>query len=354
MRIRPLFLVVALSLTVAACGDAADTTTTTQSQIETPEAVQLSYSLVPGANYTYEVDIDQQIDVTTTGDAAALGEEGLPGELSMRIAGTTTISYAIADGPEPGTYAVTITGDFTGLDFTGTMDGRPADPDEFPDFATLDPFETTVVVDEQGNVIREDDDPGDILGGLFGGLDSFGDLGASGLDPGRFFGPPLSGEMVTVGDDWTEIIETPMFGGESATTTIASLVSRADRVDGVDVLVIDTRVTNSAVSFDLGELLTGMFEAFMPSDATAEERAELEALAADLRFLFDLDPSESTMTTWFDPEVGMSRRTEFSGANRFTLDINMPDEDTGEMLAFGLEMSIVQTMSHRLVGSPDA
>ena len=360
---RSLLLITSLSLVLAACGGPADTTTTagqestttTRPEVETPEATRLSYALVPGTSYTYEVDLDQQIDMTTTGDATALGEEGIPGELSMRISGTTNFTYSVADGPETGTYAVTITGDFTGVEFAGTMDGEPADPDEIPDFADIEPFEVTVIVDEQGNLITEDADPDDLFGDLFGGLDSFGDFGAAGLDPGRFFGPPLSDEEVTVGDRWSETIEIPMFGdGEPSTSTFESEVSRADIVDGVDVLVIESTVTTSAITFDLAELLIGMFEAFIPPDATDEDLAELEALTADLRFLFVLDASESTMTTWFDPEAGISRMAEFSGSNRFAMDINMPDEDTGEMLAFGLEMTISQTMSHRLVGAPEA
>jgi hypothetical protein len=360
---HPFKLLVVLVVALAACGGTADTTTTTtgpaptttQPEVETPEALRLSYGLEAGTTFTYEVDLDQRIEMTTTGDATALGEEGIPGDLSMRAFGTTTFSFVVAEGPVDETYEVTITGDFSGIELSGTMDGEPVDPEKIPDFAAVEPFEMTVVVDEQGNPVSEGEDPGDILGGLFGGLEGFGDLGASGLDPGRFFGPPLSDDEVTVGDSWSETVEIPMFGeGEPATSTVASVVSRADRVDGVDVLVIDTTTTTSAISFDLAELLIGMFEAFMPTDATAEERAEMEALTADLRFLFELDPSESTMTTWFDPEAGVSRRAEFAGANRFSMDINMPDEETGELLAFGMVMHISQMMDYRLVGAPGA
>lgn len=360
MRHPPFRLLVAFSLALTACGGATETTTTVEStpsttQPQAPEATRLSYSLEPGTTFTYEVDLDQQIDMTTTGDGAAFGEEEIPGELTMRIAGTTTFTYSVAEGPAVGTYAVTITGDYSGIEFTGTMDGQPAEAEDLPDFAAVEPFETTIIVDEQGNPITEGDDSSDFLGGLFGGLGSLGELGAHGLDPGRFFGPPLSDDEVTVGDSWSETTEIPMFGDdEPATTTVASVISRSDRVDGVEVLVIDTTTTTSAISFDLAELLIGMFEAFMPADPTPEERAELEALTAELRFLFELDPSQTTMTTWFDPDAGMSRRTEFSGSNQFAMDINMPDEETGELLAFGMVMEITQSMSYRLPGAPGA
>lgn len=361
---RSLLLITSLTLVLAACGGTADTTTdatdpaptsTTEPQVATPEATRLSYSLVPGATFAYEVEIDQRMELTTTGDASALGEEGVPGEFTMEISGTSTFNYAVADGPEEGTFAVTISGDLTGLDFTATLDGEPADPDDVPDFAGVGPFEVTLIVDEQGNPVTDDDDFDDLFGGIFGGLEGLGSLGTADLELGRFFGPPLSDDEVEVGDSWSETIETPMFDDDDpVTTTFESQVSRADSLDGVDVLVIETTVTTSAISFDLAEFIIGMFEAFLPPEAGEEELAELEAITSQLRWLIEVDASVSTMTTWFDPDSGTSRMAQFSGANQMVMDMNIPDEDTGEMLSFGLVMKMSQTMGYRLVGASDA
>ncbi len=359
MRSRTLPLVLIIGLVLVACGDAADTTTTTgQSPTttavvappEAPEAMHLSYTLEPGTTFSYEVDFDQHFDLATSGDPGVMDEEGIPGELAIRLTGTTVFDYSVAQGPEPGTYELTITGDLSGLEFSGTVDGVPADPEDALDLAGMEPFETTVIVDDQGNPIGGGEDPDDLLGGLFGGLQAFGDPGAAGMDPGRFVGPPLPDDEVTVGDSWTETVEIPLLDPDNpATSTVSSVVSRAETLEGFHVLVIDTVTNTSAISFDLAELFIGMFEAFMPPDASPEDLAEFDTLIDGLRFLFEVDASEHAMTTWFDPEAGVSRAAEFAGSGRVTMDLNMPDEETGEMTGFVMVMNVTQSMTFRLV-----
>ncbi len=315
--------------------------------------MKLSYSLTPGDSHTYEVEIDQLIEMTAEGDAAALGdEEDLPGALSINLTGTTTFTYAVAEGPEPGTYAVTITGNFTDLDMAGTIDGASVEETEIPDFTELDPIDVTVIVDEQGNIIPSDDEFGDLFSG---GLGAFEDLTGSGSTPGRFIGPPFPDDEVSVGDTWTETIELPgMLTDEAVTTEITSEVTGTDTIDGNDVFVIDTRSVTGMVEFDLAELLLGFFLAFAPDEGSAEEQAELDALAESLRFLIAIDETVSDMTTWFDAEAGQAVQADFSSLTRFVMDLNMPDDETGEMIGFVLDMTLDQDVTYRLVDSDGA
>lgn len=370
MRIRTLSLIAVLALVVAACSPSTDAaepsttesqpdSTTSTSQAEesagADDAVLLSYKLVAGETYTYDVGIDQRIEMTTEGDTSALGDEEIPGEMAINLTGTTTFSHSVADGPEPGTYQVSIKGDFTDLAVTGTVDGAPIEDTELPDFADLEPIDVTVVVDEQGNIIPQDDEFGDLFGGELGGLSDLGQFAGPGMDPGRFVGPPFSEEEVTVGDTWSETIELPgLMTDDPITTEVNSEVVRSDTVDGHEVLVIDTQSVTSMIEFDLGQFLFGFFTAFVPDDVTDEETAELDALMEDLRFLFIIDETASNLTTWFDAEAGFARMAEFDSSTHFVMDINMPDDETGELIGLVMDMSIAQDITYHLTDAAGA
>lgn len=367
MRIRILTVIAVLALIAAACSPSSSssssssdpsttegvvsTTSTSEAPQETtaPDATKLSYKLVAGETFTYDVGIEQHIEMTAEGDSSALGDEEIPGELAVDLTGTTTFSHSVEDGPESGTYVVNIKGDFSDLSITGTVDGEPVEDTDLPDFAELEPIDITVVVDEQGNVIPQDDGSGDLFGGDLGGLGDIGQLAGPGMDPGRFVGPPLTDDEVTVGDTWSETIELPgLMTEDPMTTEVTSEVVRADEVDGHEVLVIDTESVTSMIEFDLGQFLIGFFTAFAPDDASDEDTAELDALVEDLRFLFSIDETVANMTTWFDAEAGYARMAEFGSSMHFVMDINMPDEESGEMIGLVMDMSIAQNITYHL------
>lgn len=338
-------------------GESADTSTTeapattTTTTEPVPEAVRLSYSLEPGTSFVFEVGISQHIDLIAEGPGAALGEEEIPGEMSVDVTGTTTFGYSVAQGPEEGTYEVTITGDFRDLEIIGTMDGEPLDTGKLPDFAEMAPVDVTVIVDEQGNVIPQDDRLGGFLGGV-GDLGSLGDFGAAGMDPGRFVGPPFSDGEVTVGDSWSETLEIPaLFVGEGITTVITSEVIGTDTVAGASVFVIETNSITSPIEIDLAEFLIGFFTASMPDDATEGETAELDALSEELRFHFSIAESSNDLITWFDTEAGVARKAEYTGAVDLVMDLNVPDEAAGDMAGLIVDMSIDQHITYQLIDS---
>lgn len=356
-------LLPALVLVIAACGGAAEspTTSTGATTTTTPqpavEAMLLSYTLAAGDQFQYEVTLDQHIDLTASGDPTLMGEEDVPGAASVDVAGSATFTHVVSDGPEPGTYEVHITGEFTDLTVSGTVDGESVDSSDAPEFAALDPIDVTVVVDEQGKLVTDDtalaEDP---FAELFGGLDALsgGGAPAPGLDPGGFVGPAFSDEEVTVGDTWSEEIETPGIGEDPIVTSITSTVTGVEDLDGTEVFVIESNSTTSLVEVDLGSFLAGMFGGLVPDDAPAEETAELEAMLDQLSFLITVDGTTADSKTWFDADAGIARQSETNAATTIAMDMNIPDEETGEMVAFTMNMDLDQDLSYRLISGPTA
>ncbi|HVR77195.1 MAG TPA: hypothetical protein VMS99_02265 [Acidimicrobiia bacterium] len=368
MTNRLLSLTAALMLIVGACGGTtegtttigSDTTTTTQTETTvaavTPQGVLLSYSLTAGDEFSYEVDLDQHIEVSASGDASLMGDEEMPGNAVVDLTGSATFTHVVSDGPEAGTYEIHITGDFADVTVTGTVDGEPVDSDEAPDFAALDPIDLTIVVDEQGKLIQKESDIDDPLGGLFGDLGALGGSSpAPGLDPGQFFGPLLSDDEVTVGDTWSEDIETSGLSEDnSIVTSITSTVTDVENLDGTEVFVIESQSSTSRIEFDLGEFFAGMLGAFLPEGTTEAESAEFEEMLAQLKFLMTIDDTTSDSTTWFDAEAGIARQSEVTAGTRITMELNMPDEDTGEMVGFDMDMALDQVITYRLISGPPA
>lgn len=359
---RSLTLIPVLALVLVACTASTETTTpsvdpTTTSAPPVAEAVLLSYSLAAGDGFQYEVGLDQHIELEASGDASAMGEEEIPGEASIDITGTAVFTHEVAAGPEEGTFEIHITGDFEDLAVTGTVDGEPVDASEIPEFASMEPIDVTVVVDERGNVISAGgEDIEDPLGGLFGGLGAMsgGGAPAPGLDPGQFFGPLFSDEEVAVGDTWSDEVETPGLGEEQIVTSVTNTISAVEEFDGAEVYVIDTISTTTPIEFDLAEFFRGLFGAFIPEEATAEETAEFEDLMGELRFLISIDDTSSNGTTRFDAEAGVARQSETTAATHIVMDMMIPDDTTGELIGFQMEMTIDQGISYHLISSPQA
>jgi hypothetical protein len=361
---RHLPILIVSSLALAACNagsgnestSIAAETITTSTTVPAPEAVLLSYTLSSGDEFHYEVALDQHIELTASGDASLMGGEEVPGDASVDVVGTATFTHVVSDGPEPGTYEVHITGEFDDVNVTGTIDGESLESEQAPDFASLEPIDVTVVVDEQGNLIQSgpegSDDP---LAGMFGDLGALGGGSpAPGLDPGQFIGPPFSDEEVAVGDTWTDEVETPGLGEDPIVTSITSTVTGVEDLDGTEVHVIETNSSTSLIEFDLAEFFAGMFGAFTTEDASAEETAELEAMLDQLQFLIRVDGATADSRTWFDSEAGISRHSETSSGADISMDLNIPDEETGEMVGFVMEMSLDQDITFRLISGPTA
>jgi len=320
-----------------------------------PAAQQLSYSLQAGSESQYQVDLVQHISMTGEATGAA-AEEEFPGEASIDVASSALFTYSVADGPDEGTYAITITGEFTDIEVSGTVDGvditSEGEIPDMADLASLEPIDVTVIVDEQGNVVSLGDGLDDPLAGMFGDLGNLGSSTAPGLDPGQFVGVPFGDEEVTVGDSWSEDIETPGLDDEPIVTSVTSTVTGTDQINGSNVLVIETATSTSPIEFDLAEFFVGLLTAFGPPEG--EDAAEFEAMMEQVRFLFTIDDTTSNSTTWFDAEAGLSRRFAMDSSSHIVMDLNVPDETTGELSGAKIDMSIDQQLDYELVGGPSA
>jgi len=343
MRTRTISLLSTLALVAAACGGGpADAP-------EVADAAKLSYTLEPGAGFQYEATLDQHIDLTATGDTSVMGDEAIPVDMSADISGVATLTHTVAEGTEPGTFEVTISGEFSDLAVDGTMDGEPIDPDELPDLGVTDPINVTVVVDEQGNVVESGSES---VGDLFmAGLSELDALAGAVVDPARLVGPPLPDHEVAVGDTWSKTIDVPSpMNDQEITTEFVSEVTGTDAVDGADVLVIETESTTSKVEVDLSDFLIGMFKSMAEIDGEEVDANALKAVEASLRFAFTLDESTADMTTWFDPAAGRARKAVRRGDARVLLDIAVPDDPPDGMIELSMEMNVDQLIEFRLLG----
>lgn len=365
MSKRLFSVIAALALVVAACGGAvSDETTTTEGSDDpvttiaanVPDGQLLSYSLEAGSEYQYEVDLVQHIEMSASGEGAAFGDEDIPGDAVIDVVGTAIFTNTVADGPEPGTYAVTIVGEFQDLEVSGTLDGVPIDSTgEIPDiaeFGGLEPIEVTVIVDEQGRPIVDEEPLEDPLADLFGDLGGLGAIPTPGVDPGQFVGPALADEDVTVGDTWTEEVSTPGMGDKPVVTTVTSTVTGVEEMDGVEVFVIETQTNTSPIEFDLAEFFIGLLTAFGTPEG--EDGAEFEAMIEELRFMISIDASESNSVTYFDAGAGVARKYALTAETHMVMDMNIPDETTGEMSGFVMDMVIDQDLEYRLITAPPA
>lgn len=348
--------VTAVALILAACGGGATVTTTTDSTTTTSalpmETQVLAYHLTAGAVYTYDVELSQKIDMTAEGSGEAIGDEEIPGAANIEISAKGAFTYSIAAGPEAGTYEVTITGEFTEVSATGVVDGEQIDSGEVPGFAEIPPVDMTIIVDEQGNIVPEKSDIEDPMAGMFGGMEDL--TGIPGSDPAQFFGPPFGDESVTVGSNWESVYETPGPGSDPIVTTTRASVTGTETVAGVELLVIRSETDVSPIDFDLAEFFIGFFTAFMPTDPTPEEQANLDAMVEGLRFAISVDATHSVSTTRFDPESGITHDFDTSNTSNVGMDINFPDDASGELTGFVMEMRLDQTISLELVSGPEA
>jgi hypothetical protein len=367
MSKRLLSIIAVLALVVAACGggqaeettttaSAADPTTTTTQAPSEPEALEaqlLSYSFEVGTLYEYEVDLFQHIEMTSSVEGPVTSEtEDLPGEASIDLSGSAIFTYAVAAGTDEGTYEITIIGEFTDLDISGTYDGVSIDslgeaPD-MTDLAGIDPVDVIIIVDEQGNLIVDGEVVDDPLSGMFGDLGSLGTPSAPGLDPGQFIGVPLPESEVGVGDSWTEEIEVPGFGDDPIVTTVTSTVTA---IDG-GVYTIETETSTSLIEFDLGEFFIGLLTAFGSPEGA--EAAEFDAMISQIRFLMTIDETDSESTTSFDAEAGIVTSYALDAGAHITMDINVPDETTGELSGMNVDMRMSQRLDYILVSGPSA
>ena len=156
-----------------------------------------------------------------------------------------------------------------------------------------------------------------------------------------------------------DYIITAFSGGKDSVACVLSLLDAGaprermelwhHEVDGREVLVIETNTETSTIEFDLGEFFVGLMMAFGDP-----EDPELEEMLEQIRFLFVIDDATSESVTWFDSEAGFTRRHNMVAGTNLLIDMNVPDEATGELAGMMVDMRLDQAIDYRLVSSPSA
>lgn len=335
--LRPLTVAALLALTLAACGGE-------QSAV----AGALVYQYESGDELSYAIELDQVLTATTevTGAAAAFTDDEVPGEMDITTSIRGTVTYQVAEGPEAGTWELGISGDFEDFQVSGTVDGEEIDEDMAGDFdlgPQIAPPDLSMVVDEKGNIISMS------LGGeaLMTSLaDPFSMLQETvGNNPLEgHFGPAFPEEELSVGDSWTSE-ESAVFGEQTITTTSTHEVVAIEELDGREVVVINTTVETSAFELSFGDILTAFMTGFAEGfaelggapDADVEEIREQ---LGGIDFTVSSDPTTAETRAWFDNRAGVVRKTQGSTEASLLLRLRFPDDASGELVGFDMDMGI--------------
>ncbi len=346
--------ILAIALVISACtagessGGSSSTAGPSTSSLATPSTwdnvggALARYKFEPGAVFSYEVSLDQHMVIAPDGEGAS-EPNGLPGSADIMIRGTGTMTQIVESGPDPGTYLITVTGEFASLDVSGTVDGESVDDmGEIPGLGTVAPLDSSFVVDEKGNIIAGQSEGDGLLDNpLFGGGDLSSFLPA--INPARFLGPALPDEAVGVGDRWTAESELAGTGDEPTTVVTRSEVTGTESVGGSDALVVETTTATSPIEIDFGDFLGGLFGAIGGAES-GEEGSE-----DDLRFVIQVGATEAVSVTWIHPGDGLVAWSEVAGRGVIGWDISLPgDEDDGPTTAL-VDMEMSQTLTYSLL-----
>jgi len=286
------------------------------------QTVSLGYGWSAGETFTYENDFAMSMSTEVEG----LPDADLSEPIDMDLSATLLTSYSFADGAEPGTYRVTMHyDDITEVSVTV----RNGDEELSMDEGDLADVQDEVFGGEGVEFIV--DESGQILSLSVGGSDiplpSFAGQGlgaASSAMP--FLGPELPDREIAVGDVWSTSWATEAFPGQELSISADSSLAAIETIDGVELYVIETTTTSSAVELDLADLLGGLAEGFGGSEAD---------VPSDISFAMTLEQAPGVATVWFDPARGITVRQTFTSGTDMAITFS------GEGEAGSMTMHIV-------------
>ena len=344
----------ALLLLVSACASPAPTTETTAAPAPAttaaaPETVALTYRYQPDSQLAYRVQVDQEISIHAEGDAGSVGTGELPLDGDVQTAVETLMSYQVFPGPIDGTTELVVTALFEDVAVTGTMNGEAFSPSQDDlGVSAMAPIDATFIVDETGKIVSSSLDG---LGNVFtGGFQALQGLGQENLS--RPIGPRFPDRELSIGDSWTD--EETVDGPSGPITTRSThTVTGTEDVDGVETFVIESVADVEAFEIDFTEIFRAMFQGMLSFDNGEGTDAVAEVID-QLEFRIAVAPSRATATTWFDATAGLVRRAEMHSSTALNMTFRGPDETTGEIVGFALEMDLDQSARFDLesVASP--
>lgn len=324
-------------MAVVACDDdpAASPGEDTATTVADVDPVSLRYGFEAGQEFVYDVDLDQALQLETSGSSTAVAEDDLPASADVRIGAFGTFTYTVTDVTEDGNLTVQIEGSFDDVTVEGTADGEPVESvEDVGQFGLISPVSRTVVIDRRGRVVTDTTQGADPLG-----LASL-PLGGLAGDLGRVVGPVLPDEEVVPGESWTHTTQQAVFGEETVETTVTASVSSMDVVDGREVAIIAAATETGPLTVDLSEFFSGFRGAF-------GEGADTTAPAGDVVFRIDVEPASSESTTAFDPDAGIPIRSTLEGPSSLSMEVALPGE-SGDVERFDVSLSVDQTTTYTL------
>jgi hypothetical protein len=363
MRARLTVMFAATAVLVAACGADQDATTpsstTAPPSTSAPEAASVAYvySYEPGDRHEYAFALDQNLQMTVEaeGDESLLGED-LPENINVTTSIAGNISYDIAEGPEPGTRQISISGVFDQLAIDGTVDGEPVEESMIAEGTVPDLVEVPdmiIVIDERGHLVSVDGKelPEDFpfFGDPFSELGDFTSGGLSG-----HFGPAFPDEPLAVGDSWASTQSDEIEGLDTAISITSTYeVTGTETQGGRAVAVIDFSTETSEVVLDLGEMFQALFDAFGELGAElGDETTDPGAEIPNITFLITVAPSSANGTVWFDQEAGIV--TKFSQDTTTTISMVMDLSDPEGVVRTAVTMDLDMQLAAELLEGPSA
>ena len=302
----------------------------------------MRYGFTAGDSYTYSLDMSEHVVLDTQGVASAVTDQQIPGTADVQIDATGTFVYTVAAGTDPGTYQLTIEGDFSDIGVSGTADGQKVtQPSDLPGLGSISPVSKTIVVDSRGQVLDQSQDPQDLFG--LGGTP----LASLSGDLGQFVGPVLPADPVAQGDTWNLEYSNPDLGDEPVKTSTTATLSGTETVDGVDTVVISSETKTDQGTVDLADFFKGFLGAF--GGGSTPDSTSLPNLD-QLVFRITTAPSTGNSQSWFDPGRGLVVRSTSSGPTSLTMDVSLPG-DNGDLNQFTMNLDTQQELDYRLVDS---
>jgi hypothetical protein len=327
-------LLLALTLVAGCTGDGEPSPTTSvtapASSTTQVDRQEYSYGFEIGQALDYRLDLQRRIILDSEGTSVEAVAGDLPGQADVTVTASGLFTYTVGQGPQEGTYLLTIEGDYDEMEVTGTIDGESVDdPGQVGELLTLGPESTTLVIDSAGHVLES----------VWGGAPS--DSATPGTSGGAagFMGPVLPPDPLGSGETWGETFtEMAMGAAEVEGVLEGHLAGPGD--DGE--VIFENVKTTAAGEIDLGPF----YRDFLT--ATAEEGEEVEGLD-QLVFRIAIDPAETRITGWIDPDRGLPLRTTVESTTRTSTESTLPDPDTGELQSFEMSIAIEQSTNYELV-----
>jgi hypothetical protein len=332
VRILPLLLALTL---VAGCtedGEPSPTTSVTAPASSTTEVLrqEYSYGFQIGQELDYRLDLQRRIVLDSEGTSVEVVAGDLPGQADVTVSASGLFTYTVGQGPQEGTYLLTIEGGYDEMEVTGTIDGETVeDPGQVGELLSLGPESTTLVVDSAGHVLES----------VWGGAPNDSPTPGTSGGAAGFMGPILPPDPLGMGETWGETFTEMAMGAAEVEGVLEGRLAGPGEDDEV---IFENVKTTAAGEIDMAPF----YRDFLL--ATAEEGEEIEGLD-QLAFRIAIDPSETRITGWIDPDRGLPLRTTVESATRTATESTLPDPDTGELQSFEMRIGVEQSMTYELV-----